>query len=121
MRCKGFFFERAVNERSGSLHRLGGVKWDPLLPYHRSFSKDSEVCNLIDFTLSPDSLLLLVNHCQLQRIQGMESTQALLANKGRLKQWSLQLVYTPSLAKLLTLLTPPIKLAISRKYVNLQV
>lgn len=112
-----------VNEQSEVVFSIDCEEHHGIHFYHvvEVDCEDSEVCNLIDFTLSPDSLLLLVNHCQLQRIQGMESTQALLVNKGRLKRWSLQLVYTPSLAKLLTLLTPPIKLAVSRKYVDLQV
>jgi hypothetical protein len=40
---------------------LWGAQWDPLLPCGRSGFWDSEVCNLIDFTLSANSLLLLPN------------------------------------------------------------
>ncbi len=63
--CKGFSFKNLWWSqwalRSGLLHRLWGAQWDPLLPCGRSGFWDSEVCNLIDFTLSANSLLLLPN------------------------------------------------------------
>ena len=61
------------------------------------------------------SLLLQVNLFLLQKVLAMAYTLVLLANKARLKRLSLPLVFILSLARLLTLLTPPIKWVTSKR------
>ena len=61
------------------------------------------------------SLRLLVSPFRSQKALEMVSTLVQLANREKLKQWSLPQVSIPSLGRLLILLTPPTKWATSKR------